>query len=101
MYGQVDKYINWLQADSSHRFINIYTNKGGGTDKVSAELAQRLNDNSIPVASLEENDLAPAALRSNRVVFIHSLKGHNDVINRPDANFRLFLENSPRLKPIR
>lgn len=98
MYGQADKYINWLQADSSHRFINIYTNKGGGTDKVSAELAQRLNDNNIPVASLEEKDLVPIALRSNRVIFIHSRKEHNDVINRPDANFRLFLENSPHLQ---
>ena len=39
MYGQADRHINWLQADSLHRFINIYTNKGGGTDKVSAELA--------------------------------------------------------------
>ncbi|MFN8306077.1 MAG: hypothetical protein U0T79_04850 [Ferruginibacter sp.] len=101
MYGQVDKYINWLQADSSHRFINIYTNKGGGTDNVSAELAQRLNDKSIPVASLEEKDLVPAALRNNRVVFIHSLKEHNDVINRPDDRFRLFLENSPLLQPSR
>ncbi|HSU27301.1 MAG TPA: hypothetical protein VLJ68_02900, partial [Chitinophagaceae bacterium] len=34
LYSQMDKYLGWLQADHSHRFIDIYTN-GGGTDGVS------------------------------------------------------------------
>jgi len=36
----------------------------------------------------------------NQVIFIHSLKEHNDVINRPDPNFRLLLENSQVLAPL-
>jgi len=30
LYGEVDKFANWIQADKSHQFIDLYTNKGGG-----------------------------------------------------------------------
>lgn len=100
LYSQVDKYIAWIRADSSHRFINLYTNKGGGTDEESEKMMQQLNKKNIPFIHAEEKDIQTSILKTNQVIFIHSLKEHNDVINRPDHNFRLFLENSPALKPL-
>jgi hypothetical protein len=100
LYSQVDKYTAWIQADTSHRFINLYTNKGGGTDEVSAKMTEELRGKNIPFINPEEKDVNANMLKTNQVVFIHSLKEHNDVMNRPDHNFRLFLENSLALKPV-
>ncbi len=100
LYSQVDKYTNWIQADTSHRFIDLYTNKGGGTDEVSANMMKLLREKNIPFINPEEKEVDAAMLKNNSVIFIHSLKEHNDVINRPDHNFRLFLQNSPALRPL-
>lgn len=100
LYSQVDKYTNWIQADASHQFINLYTNKGGGTDEVSSVMMKLLREKNIALINPEEKDVDVDMIRNNPVIFIHSLKEHNDVINRPDHNFRMFLENSPALKPL-
>ncbi|MFM6924317.1 MAG: hypothetical protein ACKOU7_02370 [Ferruginibacter sp.] len=100
LYSQVEKYTAWIQADPSHQFINMYTNKGGGTDEVSEQMMQLLKEKNIPFINAEEKDVHIPGLRTNQVIFIHSLKEHNDVINRPDHNFRMFLENSPALQPL-
>lgn len=97
LYSQVDKYIAWIQANASHQFINLYTNKGGGTDEVSEKMMQLLREKNIPFINPEEKDIHASMLKANQVIFIHSLKEHNDVINRPDHNFRFFLENSNTL----
>lgn len=100
LYSQVDKYTAWIQADTSHRFINLYTNKGGGTDEVSATMKKGLREKNIVFINPEEKDINGTMLKTNQVIFIHSLKEHNDVMNRPNHNFRLFLENSLALKPV-
>jgi len=100
LYSQVDKYTAWIQANPSHQFINLYTNKGGGTDGVSDKMMQLLSEKNIPFISAEEKDVHTPMLKTNQVIFIHSLKEHNDVINRPDHNFRLYLENSTALKEL-
>jgi hypothetical protein len=97
LYSQVDKYTAWIQANASHQFINLYTNKGGGTDEVSDKMMQLLREKNIPFINPEEKDVHTPMLKTNQVIFIHSLKEHNDVINRPDHNFRLFMENSNAL----
>ena len=101
LYSQTDKYTSWIQADPSHQFINLYTNKGGGTDEVSEKMMQQLKEKNIPFISAEEKDVHTPILKSNQVIFIHSLKEHNDVINRPDHNFRLFIENSNALNHLK
>jgi hypothetical protein len=101
LYSQVDKYSTWIKADAARRFINIYTNKGGGTDKVSLEMIDLLREKNVDIISVEEKEVNAAMLRVNNVIFIHSLKQHNDVIHRPDHNFRLYLENSPVLRSLR
>lgn len=98
LYSQVDKYTAWIQADDAHRFLHIYTNRGGGTDAVSAEMMKGLREKNIAFINPEEKDVNAEILKSNQVIFIHSLKEHNDVINRPDHNFRMFLETSHVLK---
>jgi hypothetical protein len=97
LYSQVDKYTAWIQADRSHQFINLYTNKGGGTDEVSDKMMLLLKEKNIPFINPLEKDVNSSMLKTNQVIFIHSHKEHNDVINRPDHNFRLFLENSNTL----
>jgi len=99
LYSQVDKYTAWIQADSAHRFIHIYTNKGGGTDLVSTDMMKLLHEKNIPFVNPEEKEITGELLRKNRVIFIHSLKEHNDVINRPDDNFRLLIETGPLSLP--
>jgi hypothetical protein len=100
LYSQVDLFTLWIQADTSHQFVNLYTNKGGGTDEVSETMMKELRDKNIQFINPEEKDVDAELLKKNQVIFIHSPKEHNDVINRPDHNFRLFIENSLALKPI-
>lgn len=100
LYSQADKFTNWIQSDQSHQFINLYTNKGGGTDEVSVEMMQLLLDKKIHFINPEEKEVNVSVLHKNNIIFIHSLKEHNDVINRPDYNFKLFIENASSLKPI-
>jgi len=62
-------------------------------------MTKLLDDADVSYMQLEEKDIVPAQYRSQRVLFIHSLKQHDDIVN-PD-NFRLMLENSPFLKVIK
>jgi hypothetical protein len=63
-------------------------------------MMQLLREKNIPFINPEEKDVHTPMLKTNQVIFIHSLKEHNDVINRPDHNFRLFMENSNALAPL-
>ena len=99
LYGQVDKFSNWIQADTTHQLINIYTDNGG-TAKESIGMAQQLRNKNIAVISTEEKEVNALMLKANNIIFIHTLKEHNDVLNRPDHNFRLFIENSHVLTAI-
>jgi len=99
LYSQVDKFTDWIQADASHRFINMYTDKGG-TDEVSLNMMQGLRNKNIHFLNPEEREVDAVILKTTHVIFIHSLKEHNDVINRPDHNFRFFMENSQVLRPV-
>ena len=96
LYADTDKFLAWLTADGDHRFINLYTNNGGTYDETKAMMQQAKNLN-IPTDSLEETGVTPAILQNNKIIFIHTLHEHNDIIQHPD-NFKLFLENSPFLK---
>ncbi len=96
LYANTDKFMSWLTADKNHRFINLYTNHGGTYDETKNMMHQITNVN-LPVDSLEEVDVTPAILKDNKIIFIHTLHEHNDIIQHPD-NFKLFIENSPFLK---
>ena len=99
LYGQTDKYLNWIQADNSHRLIDIYTD-GGGTDGESKEMVKQLIKLNISADTIEEKELTAQVVLTRKIIFIHSLHRHNDVINNPD-NFQLFLENTSFLKKLK
>ncbi len=99
LYSETDKYMNWLQQNKDHRFIDIFTDSGG-TDAESKEMEKQLVAANIEMDSIEESDLTVQFIRAKKIFFVHSLHKHNDIINDPD-NFRFFLENTPFLKKIR
>ncbi len=98
LYANTDKFLAWFAADNNHRFINLYTNNGGTYDETKAMMQQVKNLN-IPADSLEETDVTPAGLQNNKIIFVHTLHEHNDIIQHPD-NFKLFIENTPFLKKL-
>ncbi len=99
LYGQLDKYTDWFVPDPSRHFVHWYTNHGGGTDEMSDTLMQTLKVRNINYLLTEELTLQPATIKKNRILFVHSLREHNDIINNPD-NFRLLLDNSYTLRPL-
>jgi hypothetical protein len=99
LYGETEIFMAWIKADKSHHFIDVYTDHGG-TDGESRAMVKLLADGHIPYLETEGSDLTAQKLQANRLVYIHSLHEHNDVINDPD-NFRLLLENTPFLKELK
>jgi hypothetical protein len=99
LYAETEIFIDWIKADQSHRFIDLYTDHGG-TDGESHAMVKLLAHDQVPYIETEEANVTPQLLNSNRLIYIHSAREHNEIINKPD-NFRLFLENNPFLKSIK
>ncbi len=91
LYSETDKFMSWIKGDMKHRFINWYTNVGGGTDEVSKDIMKQLQKENIHFTFAEEDSLTAQILQTNRIVFVHSNREHNDIINKPD-NFHLLLQ---------
>ncbi len=100
LYGQTDKFLSWLNENPSHHFIHWYTNHGGGTDEMSEIMMLQLKEQHINFALTEEGAITKRIIKNNSILFVHSPREHNVIINDPD-DFRLLLENSFTLKPIR
>lgn len=96
LYGETPIFLDWIKADQHHRFIDLYTDHGG-TDEETHNLVKLVAQEKIPYLESEEGNVNFQVVKNNRILVIHSLHEHNNVINRPD-NFELFLENSPFLK---
>jgi hypothetical protein len=93
LYSETDKFINWIRSSNKNRFIDLYTDNGG-TDEESKKMLTQLTTLNIKAGTIEEKNITPQLLQNEKIIFIHSLNKHNDIINRPD-NFKLFIENSP------
>jgi hypothetical protein len=98
LYAETEIFFNWIKGDMQHRFINLFTDYGGTLDETRA-MTKLLDNDDVYYLQVEEKALSPAQYRSQRVLFIHSLKEHNDIVC-PD-NFRQILENSPFLKVVK
>jgi hypothetical protein len=96
LYNGTEKFIVWLKSDTSHRFIHLYTDYGYGPKDESQKMTTQLMQEQIPFFETEETVLTPQEIQKNRLLFIHSLSPHNDIIFNPD-NFRILFENSPML----
>jgi hypothetical protein len=93
LYGHVDDFMDWIgSGGGEHHFVHWFTNKGGGTDEVSDTMMLRLRQKGIRFGLVEEGLVTPAVLEST-ILFVHSPREHNVIINDPD-DFQLLLENS-------
>jgi hypothetical protein len=99
LYAETEKFLVWIKADTARRFIHLYTDHGG-TAGESHNMVKLLEHEHIAYTETEESNLTAHEVKANRILFIHSLHEHNDIICKPD-NFQLFLENNPFLKAIR
>ena len=98
LYSHVSSFMNWIGTDTAdHHFVHWFTNKGGGTDEVSDTMMLRLKEKGWPFRLVEEAAVAPAILQTSKILFIHSPREHNVIINNPD-DFQLLLENSRYLR---
>ena|SRR5450631_1766272 len=93
LYGRLPAFLGWIQQDSRHHFVHWFTNHGGGTDEMSDTLMGQLKRSGRAWLLAEEGILKPALIQSNRLLFVHSPREHNVIINDPD-DFQLLLENS-------
>ena len=98
LYGQVDKFLSWLNEDQSHHFIHWFTNLGGGTDEMSEIMMLQLKEQHTDFVLTEESVITKKIIKNNRILFVHSPREHNVIINDPD-DFQLLLENSFTLRP--
>jgi len=97
LYAEVDKYMAWIQKNKHNHFVHWFTNKGGGTDEMSDTMMKQLDQNHMPFNLVEETAVTTDAIKQNKILFVHSLREHNVIINNPD-DFKLLLENSFCLK---
>lgn len=96
LYGGTEKFMVWIKADTSHRFIHLYTDYGYGPKDESQNMTALFGQEKIPFFETEESALTPKDIQNNQLVFIHSLSPHNDIIFNPD-NFKFLFVNSPLL----
>jgi hypothetical protein len=93
LYGRVPVFMDWIREDKRHHFVHWYTDHGGGTDVMSDTLMQQLETRHIDYVLTVEASLNPGQILANKILFVHSTREHNVIINDPD-DFRLLLENS-------
>ena len=99
LYGKTEIYLDWVKADKNHRFIHLYTDVGYGPKDESERMNKLLDTAGIKYLLVEEKDLKPEMYAQNTLVYVHSLKQHNDIVNQ--ENVRWMLENTPFLKAVK
>ncbi|HMH22536.1 MAG TPA: hypothetical protein VK563_12205 [Puia sp.] len=93
LYSRVDVFTDWIGQSKEHHFIHWFTNHGGGTDEMSDTMMIRLKSRHLDYQLVEEKNTTPEIIKNNRILFVHSLREHNVIINNPD-DFQLLLEHS-------
>jgi len=91
LYGQTERFLTWIEK-SNGKLINIYT-KDGGTKSETERLMATLNEKKIGFLKVSEEQLNVDGLKNNRLIFINSQLGHNEVIHKNNNLYR-FLDAS-------
>ncbi|MCU0453138.1 MAG: hypothetical protein MUE68_05735 [Bacteroidetes bacterium] len=89
LYGQLETYAHWL-SDGNSRFVAVFCDSGG-TKEATGALMDTLGRRNVPFASHEETD-PRLDLRKDRITFIHSDLGHNEVLMAREQ-YRRYLES--------
>jgi hypothetical protein len=92
LYSHVPTFVNWALTEP-HHFVHWFTNTGYGPDRMSDTMMLRLRRAQAPYGLSEEGSVNAAILQNDRILFIHSPREHNVIINKPD-DFALLLRNS-------
>ena len=99
LYDGTEKFMDWIKKDSSHRFIHLFTDFGYGPKEESKKMVALLKEGHLSYFETEETTLTVEEIQQYRLLYIHSIHPHNDIIFHPD-NFKLLFENSPFLKKL-
>ena len=99
LYGHVPTYMNWAVANQ-HHFVHWFTNTGYGPDEMSDTMMLALRQRNVAYGLSEEESVNDALLRDSRILFVHSPRQHNEIVNNPD-DFALLLKNSFYLRAKR
>jgi len=91
LYGELEKYLFWLD-NYPGKFINIYT-KDGGTKEESEKMMEDISSRDLRYCFINEKRIKNDGLSRNRLIFIYSTLGHNEVIHKRQQFYR-FLLNS-------
>lgn len=91
LYGRLSTYLKWAERDD-HHFVHWFTNMGYGPDKMSDTMMLKLRQDGFAYGSTEEASVDGAMIRDNKILFVHSPREHNVIINNPD-DFALLLKN--------
>lgn len=91
LYGRLDIFTRWAE-EGDHHFVHWFTNTGYGPDKMSDTMMLQLRQHGISYGLSEETSTDDKAIKNNRILFVHSPREHNVIINNPD-DFALLLRN--------
>jgi hypothetical protein len=91
LYAETDKFLAWAERGSG-RLLNIYTDNGGTKDD-SEGMIELLKKRGTPFLATEEAKATAAELKTNKLVFLHTDLGHNDVLEKRNE-FSLYLKTS-------
>ena len=91
LYKQTEKFLTWLDQHQG-RLINIYT-ANAGTKEETEKLMADLKLKGTAFFARNETEVTPQELQQNKLVFLFTELGHNDVLAR-HRTFREFLKAS-------
>lgn len=91
LYGGTENFVAWQNAQSG-RLLNIYTDHGG-TKEQSENLLTSSKNSGHGVFASEDVAASEEALRTNKLIFLHTDMIHDDVLMKRAA-FTEFLKTS-------
>jgi len=91
LYGRLSTYLKWVE-NGDHHFVHWFTNTGYGPDKMSDTMMLKLRQDGIAYGSTKEASVDGGMIRDNKILFVHSPREHNVIINDPD-DFAELLKN--------
>ena len=97
LYGQTDRFQRWFESAPDRRLVVIYADTGGTLEETKKFITTMGARKTAPLIT-EEPAVSDPQLRTNRLVILHSSKGHNEVLST-GGNFRRFLETGA-LDPV-
>ncbi len=91
LYGNTENFVAW-QKNRNGRLLDIYTDHGG-TKEETEKLIALYKNNGAEVFTAEDSAANAEALRTNKLVFLHSDLAHDDVIAK-HRTFEQFIQSS-------